>query len=66
MIKINQSLKHTFPAKDIEAIAGDGYIYFDGDDGLNISNINRDPKSISASLCIAIVINHVANHFASK
>lgn len=67
MITINKSLKATFPTKDIEAVAGNGCIYFDGDDGFDqIPSIYRDPKSVDASLRMAIVINHVANHFANQ
>lgn len=67
MIKINRSLKATFPTKDIEAVAGNGYIYFDGDDGFDkIPSLYIDPKSVSAALRMAMVISHVAEYLNRK
>jgi hypothetical protein len=36
MIKINKAIKRQFPDLDIEAVRGDGYVYFRGDDGLDV------------------------------
>lgn len=67
MITINRSLKATFPTKDIEAVAGDGYIYFNGDDGFDqIPSLYVDPKSVSAALGVALVITQVREYFSNK
>lgn len=36
MKEVNKAIKRQFPDLDIEAVRGDGYVYFDGDDGLDV------------------------------
>lgn len=33
--QVNQYIKANFPKLDIKAVRGDGYVYFDGDDGFD-------------------------------
>ena len=44
MLAVNSAIKKQFPDLDIEAVRGDGYVYFCGDDGFYIiSSINAHP-----------------------
>lgn len=36
MAAVNRAIRKEFPELDIEAVRGDGYVYFCGDDGLDL------------------------------
>jgi hypothetical protein len=36
MLAVNSAIKKQFPDMDIEAVRGNGYVYFDGDDGFDV------------------------------
>ena len=60
MKSINKALKKMYPDKDIEVVSGDGYVYFDGDDGFDkIETIWIHPKSVGMKVLKEIVLNHV-------
>ena len=45
---VNQYIKANFPELDIKAVRGDGYVYFDGDDGFDkVESIYVHAPSIS-------------------
>jgi hypothetical protein len=67
MSKTNKALRSAHPDKDIEAVAGAGYIYFDGVDGFGqIPSIMMHPRSVSAADRQRIVMVHVAQSIAQS
>ena len=36
MMAVNSAIRRQFPELDIEAVRGDGYVYFAGDDGHDV------------------------------
>lgn len=57
MREVNRYIKANFPELDIEAVRGDGYVYFDGKDGFDkVPSIMVHPVSCStetlADLCM--------------
>jgi hypothetical protein len=58
---VNKALKAAYPALDIEAVRGAGYVYFDGDDGFDkINSIFVHPVNISTEDLTRFVIEAVA------
>lgn len=54
---VNQYIKTNFPDLKVEAVRGEGYIYFDGDDGFDkIESIYVNPVSISTDDLVNIVM----------
>lgn len=48
--EVNQYIKKNFPKLDIQAVRGEGYVYFTGDDGFDkIPSIMTHPVSTSTS-----------------
>jgi hypothetical protein len=61
MAQVNKALKATYPLLDIEVVRGEGYVYFDGDDGFDkIDSIFVNPTSTSTADLTRIVIEAVA------
>ena len=59
---VNRALKAAYPALDIKAVRGDGYVYFDGDDGFDkIDSIFVHPVNTSTEDLTRIVIEAVAD-----
>ena len=57
---VNKALKAAYPALDIEAVRGAGYVYFDGDDGFDkIESIMAHPTSTSTEDMIRLVIKAI-------
>ena len=57
---VNKALKAAYPLLDIEAVRGDGYVYFGGDDGFDkINSIFVHPTSTSTEDMIRLVIEAV-------
>lgn len=55
--QINKAIKKEFPNLDIKAVRGDGYIYFDGADGLDIvDSIMAHPPSLYTEDAIRLCI----------
>lgn len=47
--KVNREIKKLFPELDIEAVRGEGYVYFDGTDGFGeIDSIMTNPATTSS------------------
>ncbi|MCH9712668.1 MAG: hypothetical protein K0U20_08610 [Proteobacteria bacterium] len=58
--QVNEAIRDEFQDKDIEVVRGDGYVYFDGDDGFDkYSSIYVHPVSISTERLIEMVIEHI-------
>jgi len=58
---VNKALKAAYPALDVEAVRGEGYVYFDGDDGFDkINSIFVHPVNISTEDLTRFVIEAVA------
>jgi hypothetical protein len=66
LAKVNKAIKAAYPVKEIEAVAGRGYIYFSGIDGENIPSIYVSPRSISAADRMKIVLADVADYLKNK
>ena len=61
MVSVNTALRAAYPALDIEAVRGSGYVYFDGDDGFGkIDSIFAHPSSTSTPDMIRLVIDAVS------
>jgi hypothetical protein len=46
--ELNEKIKEAYPNLDIEAVKGEGYIWFDGQDGMGkINSIFAHPPGIS-------------------
>jgi hypothetical protein len=59
---VNKALKAAYPALDVEAVRGAGYVYFDGDDGFDkIDSIFVNPISTSTADLTRFVIEAVSD-----
>jgi len=57
MRHVNQYIKTNFPDLRVEAVRGEGYVYFDGEDGFDkIESIYVNPVSISTDDLIEIIM----------
>jgi hypothetical protein len=57
MRHVNQHIKSNFPDLKVEAVRGEGYVYFDGEDGFDkIESIYVNPVSISTDDLIEIIM----------
>ena len=60
---LNKQLKAKYPDLDIEVVRGDGYVYFDGEDGLGkIDSIYIHPPTISTEDLLMICISSVESY----
>ena len=61
MREVNKAIKKHFADKDIEAVRGDGYIFFDGDDGFDkIQSIFSNPSTTSIPDMIRMVLDQIS------
>ena len=57
---VNQYIKTNFPTLKIEAVRGDGYVYFDGDDGFDkVESIYVNAPSISTSDLVVLCLENI-------
>lgn len=62
VVSINKAIKKEFPNHDIEVVIGDGYFYFDGDDGFDkIESIYVEPKSVCVDTAKRMILQHIRN-----
>ena len=60
MTHVNQYIKANFPELDIKAVRGDGYVYFDGDDGFDkVASIYVNAPSISTSDLVDLCLEQI-------
>lgn len=63
---VNTKIKAAFPGKDIEAVRGKGYVYFDGNDGfdkipsLYVHAVTMDTETLTR-LCIEQIKSEMEN-----
>jgi hypothetical protein len=61
---VNKSLKAVYPMLDIEAVRGQGYVYFDGQDAFGkIESICVNPASTSTSDMTRFAVEEVELYF---
>lgn len=59
---VNRALRAAYPKLDIEAVRGESYVYFGGNDGLDkISSIYVHPSSIKTAEMIQIVLEAISH-----
>ena len=64
---VNKALKSAYPKLDIEAVRGEGYVYFDGDDGFDkVPPINCHPVVTSTENLTRWAIKTVAEYKEKK
>lgn len=57
---VNKAIRKQFPALDIEAVRGDGYVYFDGNDGLDVvASIYAHPPVTPTADMIRMCIDNI-------
>lgn len=50
---VNKAIKEAYPNLDIKAIRGEGYVYFDGEDGFDqVASIYTHPTSTTTEAMI--------------
>lgn len=58
--EVNKAIKAAFPDLNIKAVRGNGYVYFDGDDGFDkIESIMVHPTSTSTKDMIRLVLEAI-------
>tara|TARA_R110000868_G_scaffold123045_2_gene326059 strand:+ start:2327 stop:2557 length:231 start_codon:yes stop_codon:yes gene_type:complete len=59
---VNRVVKATYPGRDIQAVAGRGYVYFVGDDGHDtIDSIFVHPQNTSTADVTRLVLEEIAD-----
>ena len=60
MMVVNKAIKKQFPDLDIEAVRGDGYVYFGGDDGFDaVESIYAHPTVTPTDDMIRMCIEEI-------
>lgn len=60
MKAVNKAVKAEFPNMDVEAVRGDGYVYFDGADGFDkIPSLYANPVVTSTESMIQMVLSDI-------
>lgn len=60
MAAVNRAIRKEFPGLDIEAVRGDGYVYFCGDDGLDlVASIYAHPPVTATAEMIPMCIRNI-------
>ena len=66
MTHVNQYIKANFPELDIKAVRGDGYVYFDGDDGFDkVESIYVNAPSISTVDLVDMCMEQIQDSIGS-
>lgn len=66
MTQVNQYIKANFPELDIKAVRGDGYVYFDGDDGFDkVESIYVHAPSISTIDLVDLCMEQIQDSIGS-
>ena len=60
MQQVNKAIKAKYPTLDIQVIRGNGYVYFDGNDGFDkLDSIYVNPVSTSTEDLIQFVFEEI-------
>tara|TARA_R110002020_G_scaffold296609_1_gene512188 strand:+ start:717 stop:917 length:201 start_codon:yes stop_codon:yes gene_type:complete len=57
--EVNRAIRAEFSGLDIQAVRGEGYVYFDGDDAEGIASIYAHPRSTPTADMIRMAIEHI-------
>jgi len=57
--EVNRAIRAEFSGLDIQAVRGEGYVYFDGDDAEGIASIYSHPRSTPTADIICMAIAHI-------
>lgn len=61
---INKKVKKMFPTLDIVVVRGEGYVYFDGEDGFDkIDSIYCHPTSTSTETLLKLVVQNIESAY---
>lgn len=61
---VNKAIKKAFPNLDIEVVRGDGYVYFDSKDGLDIvESIMTNPTTTNTDTLIRMCIENIEDFY---
>lgn len=67
MKHVNQYIKANWPELDIEAVRGDGYVYFDGADGFDkVESIYVHAPSISTRDLVDLCMENIQDAVTHK
>lgn len=60
MKEVNKAIKVSYPSLDIEAVRGNGYVYFDGNDGYDkIESIMVNAPTTSTATLIRLCLEEI-------
>ena len=60
MLAVNKAIRKAYPLLDIEAVRGDGYVYFDGKDGFDLlDSIYSNPPTTQTSTMIRLCLAEI-------
>ena len=63
---VNQYIKTNFPTLKTEAVRGDGYVYFDGEDGFDkVESLMVCSKSVTTDDLVDMVIEQIADVYTN-
>lgn len=58
--EVNKAIKQAYPSLDIQAVRGNGYIYFDGEDGFDeIPSLYVHPTSTTTQTVIRLCLEEI-------
>lgn len=67
MTHVNQYIKANFPELDIKAVRGDGYVYFDGDDGFDkVESIYVHAPSICTNDLVDLCLEQIQDAYLGE
>ena len=67
MRHVNQYIKTNFPTLQIEAVRGDGYVYFDGEDGFDkVESLMVCSTSVSTDDLVCMVMEQIQDAYLGE
>lgn len=67
MRHVNQYIKTNFPTLKIEAVRGDGYVYFDGKDGFDkVESLMVCSTSVDTSTLVDLVLEQIQDVYPER
>ena len=64
---VNQYIKTNFPTLKIEAVRGDGYVYFDGEDGFDkVESLMVCSTSVDTSTLVDLVLEQIQDVYLER
>jgi gamma-glutamylcyclotransferase (GGCT)/AIG2-like uncharacterized protein YtfP len=60
MLAVNSAIRKAYPMLDIEAVRGDGYVYFCGDDAFErLDSIYASPVSTKTDVMVRLCLEEI-------